>query len=97
LRYGAVPIVNPTGGLADTVTDTTEQSLRDETATGFYLQRPDPRSLDETIGRALAIRYHEPDNWAQIVTTGMKQDWSWGRSANSYINCYEESISQKRN
>ena len=58
LRYGTVPIVNPTGGLADTVTDTTEETINDGTATGFHLQHPDPRSLDEAIGRALELRYH---------------------------------------
>ena len=85
-----VPIVNPTGGLADTVTDTTEETINDGTATGFHLQHPDPRSLDEAIGRALELRYHYPEAWSNIVVRGMKQDWTWRRSADLYIECYEE-------
>ena len=90
LRYGTVPIVNPTGGLADTVTDTTEETINDGTATGFHLQHPDPRSLDEAIGRALELRYHYPEAWSNIVVRGMNQDWTWRRSADLYIECYEE-------
>ena len=93
LRYGSVPIVNPTGGLADTVVDTHEQSLEQGTATGFYLSQPDSQSLDRAIGRALAIRYHQPENWSRIVTNGMLQNWSWSQSADNYLACYESSLS----
>lgn len=95
LRYGSVPVVNPTGGLADTVVDTQEDSLEQGTATGFYLEQADSSSLDRAIGRALSIRYHQPENWSRIVTNGMLQNWSWNRSADNYIKCYERSLVHK--
>lgn len=95
LRYGSVPIVNPTGGLADTVIDTDHQSITDGSATGFHLKHPDPRSLDEAIGLALATQYHHSDTWKQIVNNGMQQDWSWLRSGKQYIECYERCIRSK--
>lgn len=95
LRYGSVPVVNTTGGLADTVIDADPQSISQGTATGFHLKHPDPRSLDEAIGRALSMQYHHSDTWKQIVDTGMRQDWSWRRSGNQYIECYEESLRKK--
>ena len=95
LRYGTVPIVTPTGGLADTVIDCTESTLANKTATGFFVQRRDPAGLDEAIGKALHLRYHEPHLWAQIVETGMSQDWSWTKSAQQYIETYERTVALK--
>lgn len=92
LRYGAVPVVTPTGGLADTVVDCTDATLDDQTATGFYVRTPHPDALDEALGRALNLRYHFPTAWAQLVETGMSQDWSWRKSAVSYIELYERTI-----
>lgn len=96
LRYGAVPIVTETGGLADTVTDTNDHTLADGTATGFFIRSLDPYQLDEAIGDALRIRYHEKNNWDQIVRTGMNQDWSWRKSASQYIELYEKTIALKQ-
>ena len=96
LRYGSVPIVMPTGGLADTVVDCTPQSIADGTATGFYLNGYHPAALDDAIGRALHIRYHEPEIWNKVVETGMSKDWSWGKSAAQYVELYERTISLKQ-
>lgn len=95
LRYGAVPIVTPTGGLADTVVDCTTQTVRESTATGFYVGGNDPYSLDQAIGRALHMRYHEPEAWARLIETGMRQDWSWAHSAREYVHLYERTIALK--
>ena len=101
LRYGAVPIVTDTGGLADTVVDCTPQTLASSTATGFYVrQQGDPdrdaEGLDEAIGRALHLRHHSPDLWKKIVQTGMQQDWSWRKSATQYIKLYERTAALKQ-
>lgn len=95
LRYGTVCVVNPTGGLADTIVDTYAESIANETATGFHMRSYDVGSLDYAIGRALHIRYHEPEIWKKIVTTGMDQDWSWRKSANQYLDLYAKTISLK--
>jgi len=95
LRYGTVPIVTPTGGLSDTVVDCTETTLADATATGFYLRSLHPGALDDAIGRALNLRYHHRPKWAQIVETGMAQDWSWRKSAKEYVSLYEKTLALK--
>ncbi len=89
LAYGAVPIVRQTGGLSDTVVDTTIAALGDGTATGFAFRDPDFEGLRWAVGRALDA-WEDREAWARIVRTGMAADWSWGRSASAYIECYEE-------
>jgi starch synthase len=96
LRYGTVPIVTPTGGLADTVVDCTDSTLADGTATGFYLRSIHPSALDESIGRALNLRYHQPAQWAQLIETGMMQDWSWKKSAEEYESLYAGTIALRQ-
>ncbi len=95
LRYGAVPIVTATGGLADTVTDTNETTIAAGTATGFFVRSHDPYQLDQSIGNALRLRYHEPKTWEKIIQTGMTQDWSWRKSASQYVSLYEQSVALK--
>jgi len=96
LRYGTVPIVTQTGGLADTVVNTTAETLDNGTATGFFLPTASALSLDETIGRALQLRYHQREKWKQIVQTGMLMDFSWRKSADQYIELYAKTIALKK-
>lgn len=96
LRYGTIPIVTATGGLADTVVDTTAESLTNETATGFHLHTVSPQGLDDALGRALHLRYHEKKNWNNLVLRAMSADWSWRKSASQYVTLYDNAISLKR-
>ena len=92
LRYGTVPIVHQTGGLADTVVNVTNTSLADGTATGFVFDEPDAESLWRAVERAIDF-YHRPDaTWQILATTGMQQDFSWQLSASHYIQLYEDAI-----
>ncbi|NND97408.1 MAG: glycogen synthase GlgA [Pirellulaceae bacterium] len=93
LRYGTIPIVTATGGLADTVVDCTAETLADGTATGFCLRDSSVDALDDAIGRALQLRYHSPEKWEQLIQTAMSQDWSWRKSASQYLELYERTIS----
>jgi starch synthase len=93
-RYGTVPVVRHTGGLVDTVTDTTPATLEDKTATGFSFHKATAKALRGAVDRALSC-YREPDTWRQLVRTGMKQDFSWKRSAQLYIELYETVITQR--
>ncbi|MEL7336749.1 MAG: glycogen/starch synthase, partial [Planctomycetota bacterium] len=92
LRYGTVPIVNPTGGLADTVVDSSAETLSSRQATGFYLRDYSGTGLANSIRSASAVRREEPENWSQIVETGMKQDWTWRRSAVRYEQLYANTL-----
>jgi starch synthase len=88
LAHGTVPIVRATGGLADTVVDTTAQTLADGTANGFVFTEPSPQALWQTIERALAL-WPDRGTWVKLMRTGMSADWSWDRSAGEYVRLYE--------
>jgi starch synthase len=93
-RYGTVPIVRHTGGLADTVTNTTADTLEAKTATGFSFQEASATALIKAVKRALE-HYRQPAIWQQLVCTGMKQDFSWKHSAKLYIELYETVLAQR--
>lgn len=84
LKYGAVPIVRATGGLADTITNCTPETLAAGTATGFSFQAHTAAALRDTVRRALDMLRNHPSQWLQLMRTGMQQDWSWERSAREY-------------
>ncbi len=89
LRYGTVPVVRSTGGLADTVVDTTPETLEAKTATGFRFQEATAAALWNAVESAIR-HYRDPDSWARILDTGMRQDFSWKRSAEQYIALYRQ-------
>ncbi|HVA45475.1 MAG TPA: glycogen synthase GlgA [Pirellulales bacterium] len=95
LKYGTVPVVRATGGLADTVTDTNEQTLAAGTATGFTFRAYEALALAETLRRAIDA-WHQPHLWSQIVAAGMRQDWSWQRSARQYVEVYQSLLDRSQ-
>lgn len=96
LRYGTVPVVRSTGGLADTVTDTTPETLAAGTATGFSFVPQTPEALRDATLRAMALFRDRPGDWGRVMQTGMRQDWSWDRSAGEYERLYERLIAGVR-
>lgn len=96
LRYGTVCVVTPTGGLADTIVNADTASVAADTATGFVMNDVSVDALDEAIGRALRVRYHEPETWKKIIRRGMTSEWSWRKSAAQYAELYARSISLSR-
>jgi starch synthase len=92
LKYGTVPVVRVTGGLADTIVDTIEETLTNGTATGFSFHAIAGWALRETVERALNVYRNRPKEWLQIQQTGMRQDWSWNRSAADYETLYRRLV-----
>jgi starch synthase len=90
--YGAVPVVRATGGLADTVVDTTAATLAAGTATGFTFGPPGARAFLEALDRALDFVVKRPDDWLALMRRCMAQDWSWERSAVQYEKLYESIV-----
>lgn len=88
LRYGTVPIVRRVGGLADTVIDAMPAQLRAGTATGIVFDAADPAALGVAVDRALAL-FRDRAAWRRLALTGMRQDFSWKRSAAEYLKLYE--------
>lgn len=91
LRYGTVPIVRRVGGLADTVTDATEENIKAGTATGVVFEESRAGALLTAVDRALALRKNAR-RWHKIVHTGMHQDFSWRHSAAEYLRLYKQAL-----
>jgi starch synthase len=87
LRYGALPIVRRTGGLADTVVNADSFTMADRTATGFVFDDADLPSLLAVLKRALAL-YREPLAWRRLQLQAMAQNFSWDTSAEKYLTLY---------
>jgi len=87
LRYGCVPVVARTGGLADTVIEANEAALSAGVATGLVFAAGRGDSLRNAIRRTIAL-HRQPGCWAAIQRAGMKADFSWGRSAARYAALY---------
>jgi starch synthase len=96
LRYGTVPVVHRTGGLADTVVDATPANLEAGTATGFVFENADVEGLWYALRHALSLRQRSADEWRQLAITGMCQDFSWAASARRYDALYREAIADSR-
>ncbi|HEY8431235.1 MAG TPA: glycogen synthase GlgA, partial [Sandaracinaceae bacterium] len=84
MRYGCVPVARETGGLADTVRDLDLSDV----PTGVLFPEATARSLAFAIRRALAARAR-PEAWRALVENGMREDFSWTRSARAYLSLYE--------
>jgi starch synthase len=87
LRYGTVPVVRRTGGLADSVVDLTPQTLQEGRASGFVFDAYTVDAFVAAVGRALAA-YRDPGLWRWLQQTGMRLDFSWDRAAERYVALY---------
>lgn len=94
MMYGTVPVVRATGGLADTVTDYSEDGLAAGTATGFTFVEYDGLAMLRALKRAVKL-FHDKDKWRRLMLNGMAQDWSWDRSAREYVDIYEAAMSRR--
>lgn len=97
LKYGTVPVVRETGGLADTITNMSPATLESGTANGFSFREYTAEALQDILEIAITTYREQPETWKQIVETGMAQDWSWDRSAQQYIELYQKTIDARRN
>jgi starch synthase len=88
LRYGTVPVVHRTGGLADTVVDYQPSTHR---GTGFLFRGYDPTALALALGRAIEV-YRDSSAWSTIQRNGMLQDFSWTASAARYLDAYHDAL-----
>jgi starch synthase len=96
LKYGTVPIVRKTGGLADTVQDWHELKTRgDESGDGFSFNDETGYALFTTVQRAIET-FKDKQTWKKIQINGMKRDYSWTVSAKKYVALYELAIKKRR-
>jgi len=89
MRYGTLPIVRRTGGLADTVVDV---GAGLDTATGFVFDEAEAAALSRTVQRALALYRDNPQDWRKVMHNAMERDYSWRQSALAYLDLYEQAL-----
>jgi starch synthase len=94
LRYGCVPIVARTGGLADTIIDANEAAISAGVATGFQFAPNNGGAMLHAI-RRLVDAHASPAVWEQIQRQGMKADVSWDKSADKYVELYRLLLSKR--
>lgn len=87
MRYGTLPIVHETGGLADTVQPYNQFNGE---GTGYSFGRFDSWTMLQTIWYALDTYYHRRDAHQQLVRQAMTRDFSWEGPANDYLQLYRE-------
>jgi starch synthase len=90
LRYGTVPIVRATGGLADTVEHWDPATGQ---GTGFRFDHADGTGLMWAIDQALAAR-EDATGWRRLMRNGMERDFSWERSAREYVALYRQAADE---
>jgi starch synthase len=91
MRYGSVPVVRRTGGLADTVADVDESA----DGTGFQFGPADAAALAAALRRALAY-YRRSARWRDIQQRDMRRDFSWNAAAAEYVGLYERALARVR-
>jgi starch synthase len=89
MRYGTIPIVRATGGLADTVQ---HFDPKGKTGTGFRFEHADGTGLMWAVDQALAA-YAKPGPWSVLMRNAMTRDFSWGLSAERYEAVYSHAQS----
>ncbi|OUS48375.1 hypothetical protein BE221DRAFT_189654 [Ostreococcus tauri] len=102
MRYGTVPVVRRTGGLADTVFDVENDSTRCATAgippNGFVFDGTETRDIDSAVIRALDA-FYDRERWESLalVDRAMSCDWGWFEPSKRYEDLYWSALSKKRN
>jgi starch synthase len=92
LRYGTIPVVRATGGLDDTIV---HYNPATGTGNGFKFTRYDAREFLQQIDAAISF-YHQPEHWNRLLRNAMSADFSWARSAGSYVDLYRKALAKRR-
>ena len=87
MRFGTIPIVRKTGGLADTVRDG---------YTGFVFKDYDKQAFLWALRRAVDVYYNQKDYWRRMQILAMKKDFSWKQSAKKYVWLYKKAIANHK-
>ncbi|MGX3021456.1 glycogen synthase GlgA [Ursidibacter sp. B-7004-1] len=89
LKYGTLPLVRKTGGLADTVNDSHKESIENRTATGFVFKHPDADDFMEATLRAINL-WKKQKLWSSVRQNALAQDFGWTKVAEQYQALYRE-------
>lgn len=92
LKYGAIPIVRKTGGLADTISDVdNDKNAKDiRQAQGYTFTDPTNEALEKTLQRAFHCWFNDYEKWRKMMVEGMNVDFSWNKPATLYLDLYKK-------
>lgn len=88
LKYGTVPVVRRTGGLADTVFDANHADRPYHERNGYVFNDLNNEGVESALRRAIGMWFHYPQYWRELMQNGMQQDHSWNHPAQDYVNIY---------
>jgi len=88
LRYGTIPIVFNTGGLADTI-----QNWNGKTGNGFIFTKYTTNELIAVVNKAVSL-FQDKKSWKLLIRNAMSSDYSWSNSAQKYINLYDKILKE---
>jgi starch synthase len=88
MKYGTVPIVRNTGGLAATVFDANYSNKPEDQRNGFVFNDYNRQGMESALGRAIETWYARPDFFRKLIVNGMNYDYSWKEPAQHYLNIY---------
>ncbi len=89
LKYGTVPIVRETGGLADTVFDADHAQRPYHERNGYVFRDFNPAGLESAMHRAIGMWYSYPQHFRELMINGMRYDYSWNHPGRHYLNVYD--------
>jgi len=90
LKYGTVPIVRRTGGLADTIFDIDNSTKPLEERNGYTFDVANSAGLDSALDRAIQCWFDDPEKWRNLMINGMKIDFSWNHPSDLYLEIYKK-------
>jgi starch synthase len=88
LKYGTVPVVRNTGGLADTVFDANYSSRPYHERNGYVFNDYNWSGLESALRRAIGLWNHYPKYFRELMVNGMRYDFSWNHPGQDYLNIY---------
>jgi starch synthase len=89
LRYGTVPVVRAVGGLADTVFDANHAERPYHERNGYVFNDFNHQGIESALHRAIGMWYSYPPHFRELVTNGMRCDYSWNHPGQHYLNIYQ--------
>jgi len=92
LKYGSIPIVRKTGGLADTIVDVDTPGKCLSETNGYVFEAPTSSGIESALDRAFSCWFEHPDIWRQLMIHGMNKDFSWNVPSDAYLKLYKSMI-----
>ncbi len=89
LKYGTVPVVRATGGLADTVFDADHAPKPYSERNGYTFNDFNHAGIESALHRAIGLWYSFPNHFRELMENGMRCDYSWNHPGGHYLNVYE--------